>query len=130
DWAERDVRAAVENDLDVHAGDASVAHDAGAMPHDRRVPLGRRDHVLDAIVDDLHGAIGLEREEARVAGDHRRILFLATEPAAGLRLDDAHRRTRAEEALERLDDIEWTLHGSIDGDATVLRDGDHTVRLD
>ena len=31
----------------------SLRH-AGAMPDDRRMPLGRRQHVLDAVVDHLH----------------------------------------------------------------------------
>ena len=127
---QRDVCAAVENDVDVHRDDGSIALHAGAMAHDGGMSLGRGDHVLGAVVDDLHGPSGLEREQCRVSGDHGRILFLAAESAAGLGLHDANVRVLAEEALECLHDIEGTLNGAVNGDAALLRNGDDTIRLD
>ena len=90
DGAERGVRAAVEQDVDVHRRQPAVARHAGAMPNRRRMPLRRREHVLDAVVDDLDRPPRLAREQRGVARDHRRIFFLAAETAAGFRLDDAH----------------------------------------
>src|ERR671936_1610817 len=74
-----------------------VARDTGAMLHNSGVSLGRRDHVLDAVVDDLHRPTRLEREQRGVSGDHGRVLFLAPETAAGFGLNDADVRVREPE---------------------------------
>ena len=83
------VGAAVEDRVDLDRRQPAVAGDAGLVADGRRVPLGRGDHVLDAVVDQLDRPAGLLREQRRVPGDHRRVLFLAAEPAAGLRLHHA-----------------------------------------
>ena len=62
------------------------------------MPLRRRDHVLDAVVDHLHRPAGLAREQRRVAGDVRRVFLLAAKPAAGFGLHDAHARRPAARA--------------------------------
>ena len=72
-------------------------HHAGAMPHDRRMPLRRRQQILDAVVDHLDRAAGFARQQRRMAGDHRRVFFLAAEAAAGFGLHDAHAIARQPE---------------------------------
>ena len=89
DGAQRRVGAAVEQDVDVHRRQAPVARHAGAMPDDSRMPLRRRQHVFDAVVDELDRPARLEGGQRGMARDHRRIFFLAAEAAAGFRLDDA-----------------------------------------
>ena len=54
-----------------------------------------------AVVDHLHRPAGLPREQRRVAGDDRRVLFLAAEAAAGLHLDDADALGRQVEQRRR-----------------------------
>ena len=87
DRGERAVRAAVHDDLDVLGDEPAVAGHAGPVADDRRVALRRRGDVLVAVVDHPHRAPGLARQERGVEGDHRRVLLLAAEPAAGLGLD-------------------------------------------
>ena len=72
DRAERAVRAGIEHDVDVHGDKAAVARDPGAMADDRRMALRRRQHVLDAVVDQLHRRPRLARQQRRVARDVRR----------------------------------------------------------
>ena len=64
--------------------------------------------------------------------DDRRELLLATEPAAGLGLDDPRLAVvDAEAALERGVDVVRALERAVDGHAAVLaRDRDHRVVLD
>jgi len=54
DGAERAVGAAVHQHVDVHCREAAVAGHAGPVAHDGRVALGRREHVLAAVVDEFH----------------------------------------------------------------------------
>src|SRR5712672_2695547 len=74
---------------DVHRRQAAVARDPGAMPDDARMTLRRGQHVFGAVVHELHRPARRERRKRGVACDHRRIVLLATEPAARFRLDDA-----------------------------------------
>ena len=127
---QRDIGTAIEEHVDLHRHQATVARDARPVPHDRGMPLGRGDHVLDAIVDDLHRPTRLEREERRVPRRDRGELLLAAEAAAGLRLDHSGRVRRAEERLERLERVEGTLDRAMDRDAAILRHRDHPVGLD
>ena len=91
DRRERGVCAAVNHELDLHAEQFAVLVDGRAMACARRMALRCSDHVFGAVVDDLHGPPArLPREQRGVARDHRRILFLATEAAAGLRLNHAN----------------------------------------
>ena len=99
--------------------------------------LGRRDHVLDAVVDQLHRPARLAREQRRVPGDHRRIFFLAAEAAAGLGLHDADLVARqAEQHHQRAVHVVRALHRAVDGDAVaivrhaVAGHGDDAVGLD
>ncbi len=85
---QRAVGAAVHHDLDVLGDQAAVPGHAGPVADDRRVALGRGREVLVAVVDHPHRPTGLPGQQRRVQRDHRRVLLLATEPAAGLRLDD------------------------------------------
>ena len=77
DRAQRAVGAAVEEDVDLHRGDAAVARDAGAVADDRGVALGGGGHVLEAVVDELDRPARLQREERGVAGDDRGVVLLA-----------------------------------------------------
>ena len=88
DRRQRAVRAAVDDDLDVLRHEAAVARHAGAVAHDRRMALGRRGQVLVAVVDHPHGLAHALGQQRGMDGDHRRVLLLAAEAAAGLGLDD------------------------------------------
>ena len=132
DRRERAVRAAVHHDLDVLGDEPAVVGHAGPVADDRRVALGRGRQVLVAVVDHPHRTPGLARQQRRVQRDHRRVLLLATEPAAGLRLDDARLPiVDAESALERGVDVVRALERAVDGDPAICRrDRDHRVVLD
>jgi hypothetical protein len=67
-----------------------------------------------------------------VPRDHRRVLLLAAEAAAGLHLYDAHFLGRQrEQAGERLVDVVGALHRAPHGHAVRgIGDGEHAVRLD
>ena len=56
------------------------------------------EQVLVAVVDHPHRPPRPPREERRVEGDHRRVLLLAAEAAARLRLDDLDVRVVEAEA--------------------------------
>ena len=104
----------------------------GPVVDHRRVPLGRRRQVLVAVVDHPHRLARPPRQERRVEGDHRRVLLLAAEPAAGLRLDDLdERRVEAHARDQRLVDVVRALEAAVDGDPAVLAwQRDHRVVLD
>ena len=110
----------------------AIAGDPGPMADDRGVPLGRRGEVLVAVVDHPDRSPGTQREERGVEPDHRRVLLLATEPAAGLGLDDPGLAAiDGEAALERRVDVVRALQRAVDDDPAVLaRDRDHRVVLD
>ena len=131
DRAERAVGAAVHQHVDVHRRQAAVARHAGPVPDDGRVALGRGQHVLGAVVDQLHRPARLQRQQAGVPGDHRRVLLLAAEPAAGLRLHDADLvRRQAQQHRERPVHVVRALQRAVHGDAAVAGHGQHAVRLD
>ena len=77
---QRAVRTAVDDEVDVHREQTAVARHGGPMASSGRVPLGRRDHVFGAVVDELHGAAGLPRQQRGVAGDHRGYSSLPPKP--------------------------------------------------
>ena len=103
----------------------------GAMAHDRGMPLGRRQQILDAVVDHLHRTAGLEREDRGVARQHRRVFFLAAEAAAGFRLHhpDAIGR-QLQQHDQRLVHVVGTLQRSVDRHLAVAGHRDHAVGLD
>jgi hypothetical protein len=73
----------------------------------------------------------LPRQDRRVARDHRRILLLASESAAGLGLDDPHLFVgQPEKDLQRAVNVVRALERAVHGDAAVLRHGDHAVGFD
>ena len=131
DGAERRVRAAVDDRVDVDRGQRPVALHASAVADDGRVPLGRRQHVLDAVVHELHRPLRFDRDERGVSGDHRRVLFLAAEAAAGLSLHDADFVVgQIEQHFQRAVDVVRTLHRPVHRHAAVFGHGDDAVRLD
>ncbi len=68
-----------------------------------------------------------------MAGDHRRVLFLAAKTAARFGLDDAHAIAgQAEQHGQRTMHVVRALHRSVHRDAAAIfgGHGDHTVRLD
>ena len=130
--AERRIRAGVEHRVNLHRGETPGARDARAVPDDGRMPLRRRQHVLDTVVNQLHGAARLAREQRRMARDHRRILFLAAEAAAGFGLDDAKLVVgQIEQHLERPMHVVGTLHRPVHRHLAVRpRHRDDAVGLD
>src|SRR5207244_3757930 len=82
------VAAAVQQNVDVLGGQPAVLRDACLVADHAGMPLGRGEHVLDAVVHDLDGAAGLERQDRGMPRDHRGVFLLPAEPAARLRLDD------------------------------------------
>ncbi len=128
---ERDVGAAVEDDLDVHRDESPVARDTGAVPHDRRMPLGRGHHVLHAIVDHLDRPARLEREQRRVGRDIDGYSSLPPNPPpvsvcttrtcdTACTQDDGKRTMGVERALDR----------AVDRHPAIFRNGDHALWLD
>ena len=109
-----------------------VARHRRPVPRARRMPLGRRHHVLGAIVNELDRLAGLPRQQRRMTRDDRRVLFLAAKAAAGLHLHDAHLVGRqVEERPQRLVDVVRALHRAPDRDAVGgVRRRDHAVRFD
>ena len=63
DRRQRAVGAAVDHEVDLHAEQPAVGRHRGPMPRSRRMPLGRRDHVLGAVVDELDRPAGLPRQQ-------------------------------------------------------------------
>ena len=111
---------------------SAVGIHAGAMPDDGRVALRRGGDVLVAVVDHAHRLAHALRQERRVDGHDRRVLLLAAEAAAGLRLgDDGLLVGEPEGALQRLVDVVGALHRARDGDAAVRSwHRDHGLVLD
>ncbi len=135
DGGERAVGAAVEQHVDLHAEDPSLAIERRPVGDAGGMALGRRRHVLGAVVEQAHRPAAGLREQRRVTGDHARELLLAAETTAGRGLHDAHALARlAEEARERRHDVERTLHRAAHlADAAarrVRRKGDDAVVLD
>ncbi len=65
-----------------------------------------------------------------MARDHRGVLFLAAEAAAGLGLHDAQMAVGTQQTAHRLDDVEGTLDRAVDRDAVLLGYGDDAIGLD
>jgi hypothetical protein len=98
---------------------------------DGRVTLGRGHHVFGAVVDQLDRAPRLEREQRRMARDHRRVLFLPAEPATGLRLHHPNEFDGgSQKDRERLVDVVRALDRAVNGESPVLGDRDDAVGLD
>ena len=132
DGREGRIRAAVHDEVDVLGDDRPVAPDPGPVPDHRGVPLRRRGQVLVAVVDHPDGLARLARQQGGVERDHRRVLLLPAEPAAGLRLHDLGVGVvEAETRPQRLVHVERTLEAAVDGHAAILaRHGDDRVVLD
>jgi hypothetical protein len=126
------VGARVHDDVDVLGHQAAVRRDAGPVVDNRCVALGRRGDVLVPVVDHPDRPAGGPREECRVDGQHGRVLFLAAEGAAGLRLDDPDLLDRQAECAPegRVDEI-GALERAGDRDPAIRGRGrDHRLRLD
>ena len=133
DRAQRRVGPAVEQHVDIDGRQPAVARHAGSMADDRRVALGRRQHVLDAVVNQLHRAPRFQGEKRRVPGNHRRVLLLAAETAAGLGLHDADLIARqAQQHHQRAMHIVRTLQRAVHRHpaSVIVGHRDHAVRLD
>jgi hypothetical protein len=89
DGRERDVGAAVDDDLDLAGEEFAVARDGGAVARARGMALGGGDEVFGAVVADFDGVARLHREQRRVRADDGGEVLLAAEGPAGLGLDDA-----------------------------------------
>ena len=132
DRAQRRVRAAVEDEVDRERRERAVGVQARAVVRPDRVALGREEHVLMAVVDDLHRPAALEREQRAVAREQGRELLLAAERAADRRLADADLLERQPERGHELRaDVVRALQAALDQHAAVrLRRADHALRLD
>jgi len=74
-------------DLDVLKDQCSILFDAGAVPDDSWMTLGRRREVFVPVVDQANGASSFAREERGMNRHDRRVLLLAAEPSSCFRLD-------------------------------------------
>ena len=94
--------------------------------------LRRRGDVLVAVVDHPDRLARGPRQQRRMDGQDRRVLLLATEAAAGLRLDDLRAGVvETERPLERPMDVVRALERAVDGHPAVRpRHRDHRVVLD
>ena len=126
------VGAAVDDELDVHREQASVAIDGRSMAGPGRMPFRRGRHVFRTVVEELHRAAGLPGEQRGMPGDDRRILLLAAESSAGLHLHHTDFfRGDVEQTNQRLVDVVGALHRTPDGDARFgIGNREHAVRLD
>ncbi len=78
--------------------------------------FGGGGHVFGAVVAEFHRMAGLHGEEGGVAADDGGEVFLAAEGSAGFGLDDAALfGGEVEDLLERVDEVEGTLHRAADG---------------
>src|SRR4029453_5692386 len=89
DRAQSRVRTSIEDGVDGHGREPAVALDTSPMPDDCGVPFGRREHVLDPVVDELPRAPRLQPERGPMPGNDRRILFFTPKSTARLRLHDS-----------------------------------------
>ena len=133
--AECRIGAAIQQNVDVHGGQTTLARHARAMTNDARMPLRGRQHVFDTVVHQLHRPARFPRQQRRVAGDHRRVFFLAAEAAAGLCLNDADLFIwKAKQDFQRAMHVVRTLHRAVNRDAVIgaggIGHGNHAVRLD
>jgi hypothetical protein len=115
---QRRIRTAVDREIDLRAQQEPVAGNGRAMPDPAGMAFGRRGHVLRTVVHHLHRVPALEREQRRMSTQNRRIVLLAAEGSAGLRLDHAHLViAQAERYLQRAMHIERALQGARDSHA-------------
>ena len=92
----RRVGAAVEQDLHAHVDEPPLARRAMLAPDARRMPVHVAGERLLAVVDDLHGAVRVQREQ-RAVHLHREVLA-AAERAADAAEVDPHLLQRQAEA--------------------------------
>ena len=137
DGGECDVRAAVEEDIDLHRHQSPIALHAGAVANARRVPLRGGDDVFLPLVDDLDRVPARPREKRRVRRDHVGIVLFAAEASSGDGLTHADRRvTEIEKVGERLVHVVRALERADNVDAlesrvcSKCRCRDDTVGLD
>ena len=128
----RQVGAAVEDEVAFDRGERAVLLDAGLVAHPHRMALGGVEDVLVALVDDLDRLAGLERRQRRVADQQGGILLLAAERAADGRL--AHADFFGRE-LERIVQLMHGEIGALDGAfgqdrAILLREHDEALVLE
>jgi hypothetical protein len=132
DGRERDVGAAVDVDLDQEALQRPVALEARQDPRAARVALGRRPHVLETVVDELHRPAGLLSPEGGMPAMTFGYSSLPPKAPAGHRLDDPHLSGgRPSTGPERLVDVVRALHRAPHRDAVLIRPArDDALRLD
>src|SRR5215210_8682160 len=102
------------------------------MADDRGMALRGANDVLVAVVDHLHGPAARARQQGSMESDRAGEVLLAAEAAAhgrGTYPDLVIRQ--AEPVRQRLVDVVRTLHGTEDGErSVVLVPSDHPVALD
>jgi len=87
DGSQRAVCPAIQHNLDVLKDQCSILFDAGAVPDDSWMTLGRRREVFVPVVDQANGGVSFAREERGMNRHDRRVLLLAAEPSSCFRLD-------------------------------------------
>ena len=123
----RGVRAAVEQDPHADVDELAVARRAVLAPDARRVPVHVAGERLLAVVDDLHRAVRVQREQ-RAVDLHRQVLAPA-ERAADAGEVDAHLLERQPEARRDLRAVDvQPLGRDVDVDAA-LAVGHREARL-
>ena len=124
----RRVRAAVEQDLHAHADEPAVPRRAVLGANARRVPVHVTRERLLPVVDHLHGAARVQREQRRV--DLDRQVLAAAERAADAGEVDPHLLLGQAEARRDLLAVDvQPLRGDVDVDAALgVRDGEPRLR--
>ena len=132
DGSQRAVCPTIQHDLDVLKDQCSILFEAGAVPDDSWMTLGRRREVLVPVVDQANGASSFAGEERGMNRHNRRVLLLASEPSSCFRLD--HHSLLIGElqgSLQGAMDVVGALQRADDPDGAVcFRESDCALRLD
>ena len=132
DRRESFVSAAIEGEIDFTGENFASFTDGGAMARAGRMTLRGGGHIFESVINNFYGLAGFHREERGVGSDHRRILFLATERAAGFHLHDTDAiGGESKKFHEGFVDVVRALERAPDGEAMLgIEGGDHAVVFD
>ena len=121
DHGQRRIGAGIVADVDIQGSELSVLERAADLRF-RGVLLGCDRHVLFSGQNDPDRLSGFQRCDSGLTSQHGRIVFLAAEAAARNVLDHPQlARFHIENGLQRRDEIERTLHRTVDDDAARFR---------
>src|SRR5262249_7917549 len=131
DRSQRNISAAVEDNIDLACNQAPVPHNSRAMADDSGMALGSRGNIFSAIVNQLDRTLRFMGEQRGVAGNHRWVLFLAAKSAAGRSLnDDGLFVSKVEEKFDGAMNIVGALHRAEHRHLVVSGNSDYALWLD